>query len=168
MRTVFSRYRPIKPAVGAAVVGGVVLFAYARRSAGDVDGYVRLYQLGLALPSRLVAPDSGLRLSDFAVVSGSAWLAWLGVMVMIGGVVYATVGFMHKDLVMNKEMEDIEARARDYERHQAEIAGLSAPQGHAPPQPTDPFNPQQNQPHPMGYPPATGYPGNYPPPQALG
>ena len=78
MRTVFSRYRPIKPAVGAAVVGGVVLFAYARRSAGDVDGYVRLYQLGLALPSRLVAPDSGLRLSDFAVVSGSAWLAWLG------------------------------------------------------------------------------------------
>lgn len=162
-----SQYRPIRPACLGALGTLAALFVLGKYLGSKDVGYDKLYNLGLALPTRLT--DSGLQLGDYVVVSGSAFLAWLGLGLVGYGVTYAIAGAMHYDPYLNKEMEYQEERIRDAERHQADLIGRS----HGPQQPMAPQQPMMGQPgfqQPpgMGYPPQSGYAGNYPPPQALG
>lgn len=164
--TVWSQYKPVKPALIGALVATAAVFFYCK-SAAETQ-YARLYSLGLALPPK-VAGEGGVVLGNYAVAAGPALLAWFGFITTITGAVYAVAGKMHDDPVMNQEMEDQVNRQRDYELHQAEVMGRSGAVS-GPQQPVDPmqqFGQQPGMPG-MGYPPQGGYAGNYPPPQAMG
>ena len=164
--TVWSQYKPIKPAVIGALGAVAVLFFYCK-SAAEND-YAKLYSLGLVLSPR-AAGDGGMVLGNYAVVAGPALIAWLGFIIVVTGITYAVAGKMHTDPVMNQQMEDQVNRQRDYELHQAEVMGRSGG-GQQPQQPMDlmqQFGQQPGMPG-MGYPPQGGYAGNYPPPQAMG
>lgn len=139
------------------------MFFYCKSLAAEQ--YPKLYKLGLAGPPSKV--EGGIVLDDYAVAGGPSLLAWIGVIVVAVGVVYALFGKFYDDPVMNQEMEDQVNRQRDYELHQAEMVGRSGGGG-APQQPMDPMQ-QFAQPQPgMGYPSQGGYAGGYPPPQAMG
>lgn len=164
--TVWSQYKPIKPALLGALGAVFLLFFYCKSAASD--DYARLYSLGLALSPR-AAGEGGMVLDTYAIVAGPALLAWLGFIIAVTGVVYAVAGKTHTDPVMNEEMMAQENRQRDYELHQAEVMGRSGG-GQRPQQQMDPmqqFGQQPGMPG-MGYPPQGGYAGNYPPPQAMG
>ncbi len=163
-----SQYKPIRPAFMGAVATAAVLFVLGKFIGSKDVGYDKLYNLGLALPARLT--DSGLQLGDYVVVSGSAFLAWLG-LIMIGfGATYAIYGAIHEDPYLNSEMEHQQERIRDAERHQADLMGRAQGQQQQQPMGHDPMmgQPGFQQPPGMGYPPQAGYAGNYPPPQAMG
>lgn len=163
-----SQYKPIRPAIMSAVVTLAALFALGKFIGSKDVGYDKLYSLGLALPARLT--DSGLQLGDYVVVSGSAFIAWLG-LIMIGfGAAYAICGATHEDPYLNAEMEYQQERIRDAERHQADLMGRAQGQQQQPSVGQNPMmgQPGFQQPPGMGYPPQNGYAGNYPPPQAMG
>lgn len=164
--TVWSQYKPVKPALIGALAATATMFFYCKSAAKTQ--YARLYSLGLAMPPK-VAGEGGVVLGNYAVAAGPALLAWFGFIITVTGVVYAVAGKMHDDPVMNQEMEDQVNRQRDYELHQAEVMGRSGA-GAGPQQPMDPMQQFGQQPGMagMGYPPQGGYAGNYPPPQAMG
>lgn len=163
-----SQYKPIRPAFLGALGTLAALFVLGKYLGSKDVGYDKLYNLGLALPTRLA--DSGLQLGDYVVVSGSAFLAWLGLGLVGFGVTYAIAGATHYDPYLNEEMEYQQERVRDAERHQADLIGRSQGQQQQQPMGNNPMmgQPGFNQPPGMGYPPQGGYAGNYPPPQAMG